>query len=296
MSEAPRTGPFFAPGAVITPTYAIERFLGSGAYGEVYCVRHKYLGRQAMKIFPPGGLEPTRDFFQEARILLEVTDPNIVRVFDANVLETAGQELPFMVMEYIEGETLGSLLRRTVRLSIDEALGLAHDMCRGLSAAHTLEPPLLHLDLTLGNVLVTTVRGRRAAKIADFGVAAHVHPKTRMARAQGEYFFMAPEMFWGYATTASDVYSLAFLLYWVLAGVPPFPRPDLPEGASRDTLVNAIRATRNTEPPPLERFRHEVPAALAKIVAKALSLEPESRFSDAAEFWRAVQDVSARLR
>jgi len=267
----------------------VEALLGAGAYGEVYRVTHRYLGLQAIKVFPPDTLEPTRDFFQEARILIELTHPNIVRVFDANIVESPHGPLPYLAMEYIEGETLGRLLRRRVRLPLHEAGALAQDLCAGMGEAHRLEPPLLHLDLTAGNVLVTTRRSRSWAKIADFGVAAHVHPVTRMARARGEFFFMAPEMFWGYATKASDVYSLAFLIYWLYAGVPPHPYPELPEGATRDDWITAVRRSRSSAPPPLQRFRLEIPSATAAIVQQALAPKPEDRFVDAEDFRQALE-------
>ena len=85
---------------------------------------------------------------------------------------------------------------RRIRLGLEKAERLAEDLCAGTSEAHMLEPPLLHLDLTTENVMVTTTCGQLRVKIADFGIAAHVHPTTRMARAQGTYYFMPPEMFW----------------------------------------------------------------------------------------------------
>lgn len=270
----------------------VEALLGAGAYGEVYRVKHRFLGLQAIKVFPPDTLEPSRDFFQEARILTELTHPNIVRVFDANVVESAHGTLPYLAMEYIEGETLGGLLRRRVRLPLHEAGALAQDLCAGMGEAHRLEPALLHLDLTVENVLVTARRSRSWAKIADFGVAAHVNPATRMARARGEFFFMAPEMFWGYATKASDVYSLAFLIYWLFAGVPPYPYPELLAGATRDDWITAVRRSRRSPPPSLERFRLEIPGAISAVVQKALAPRPEDRFADAEVFRTALEEVT----
>lgn len=281
--------PLFSPGTSLGDTYTVEAFLGAGAYGQVYRVTHRYLGRQALKIFPPGGLDPGRDFFHEARVLVYLTHPNIVRIFDANIVQSPYGQLPYLAMEYIEGETIGQLLRRRVRLSLKEAKELAGDLCAGLSEAHRLEPPLLHLDLTTENVLVTQYQRRPFAKIADFGIAAQVHPTTRMARAQGTYYFMAPEMFWGYATPSSDVYMLGFLIYWLYAGVPPYPLPSVPPGSSARDVVEAIQRTRKDPPPPLLRFRLDIPPATAELVARALSPDADQRFPDATAFREALQ-------
>lgn len=281
--------PLFLPGTTLGTTYTVEAFLGAGAFGQVYRVTHRYLGRQALKVFPPGGLDPARDFFHEARVLVALTHPNIVRIFDANVVETAYGPLPYLAMENIEGETIGRLLQRRVRLGLAEANALAEDLCAGLSEAHRLEPPLLHLDLTTENVLVIEQGGRVHAKIADFGIAAQIHPTTRMARAQGTFYFMAPEMFWGYAMPASDVWMLGFLIYWLYAGLPPYPVPTLPGGASVQDWADAVQRSRDTPAPPLTRFRLDIPAAMTELIAKALSPDPNHRFPNAMMFWAALR-------
>lgn len=170
-------------------------------------------------------------------------------------------------------------------MGLAEATALACDLADGLSEAHQLDPPLLHLDLTTENVMVTQYRGRLHAKIADFGIAAQVHPTTHMARAQGTLYYMAPEMFWGYATPASDVYMLGFLIYWLYAGAPPFPIPTLvPEASTRD-WADAIQQSRNVPAPPLTRFRLDIPPPLAALIAKALSPDPSQRYPNAKAFW-----------
>jgi serine/threonine-protein kinase len=280
MMRAERA-PLFRRGARVGDTYTIDTYVGAGAYGEVYRIQHRYLGTQAMKVFPSDTLDATQDFFEEARVLVELTHPNVVRVFDANVVETQHGQLAYLTMEYVNGETLGTHLRRRVRLPLAEANALAVGLSSGLAAAHSLDPPLLHLDLTIENVIVGSKHGRLAPKIADFGIAGHVHPVTRLARARGTYFFMAPEMFWGYATSASDVYCLAFLLYWVYAGVPPYPYPTLPDGATRDDWIAAVRRSRLTPPPPLARFRLDVPREIAKILEQSLAPDAGDRLPSA---------------
>lgn len=288
MTRERLPAPLFQPGVILGRTYTVEAFLGAGSYGQVYRVNHRYLGNQALKIFPPGGVDPERDFFREARILVYLTHPNIVRIFDANIVESVYGSLPYLAMEYVDGETIGGLIERRIRLSLAEARSLAEDLCAGLSEAHHLEPPLLHLDLTTENVLVTEQGGRLRAKIADFGIATQVHPTTRMAKAQGTIYFMAPEMFWGYATPASDVYMLGFLVYWLYAGVPPYPIPSLPAGATVQDWADAVQRARNTPAPPLTRFRLDIPHAIGEALVRALSVDPTQRFADAMAFWAAL--------
>jgi len=86
---------------------------------------------------------------------------------------------------------------RRIRLGLEKAERLAEDLCAGTSEAQMLEPPLLHLDLTTENVMVTKTRDQLRVKIADLGIAARAHRTTRTARAQGTYYYMPPEMFWG---------------------------------------------------------------------------------------------------
>jgi serine/threonine-protein kinase len=288
MNNVVDRAPLFEAGTILNPTYTVEAFLGAGAFGQVYRVNHQYLGRQALKIFPRGIRDFRGDFFREARILVNLTHPNIVRIFDANIIETPLGEVPYLAMEYIDGETLGRMLMRRVRLSLVEASSLTNDLCAGLREAHRLEPPLLHLDLTTENVLLTEQAGSLRAKIADFGIAAQVHPITRMTKAQGTIYFMAPEMFWGYATASSDVYMLGFLIYWLYAGVPPYPVPELSPGASATDWADAVRRARNTPAAPLAKYRLDMPLLTGQAILRALSPEPAKRFPDATAFWAAL--------
>jgi serine/threonine-protein kinase len=112
-----------------------------------------------------------------------------------------------------------------------------------------------------------------------------------MARARGTFYFMAPEMFWGYATPASDVYMLGFIMYWLYAGLPPYPVPTLPEGASAQDFADAIQRSRDTPAPPLTRFRLDIPAAMTELIAKALSPDPNQRFPNAMMFSAALRGV-----
>lgn len=131
-------------GAAIRDTYEIERFLGEGAFAEVYRVRHRYLGRQALKLFKLPGLTTAevQDMLGEAVLLSKIDHPNIVRVFDANTTTIEDQVFGYFTMEHVAGGSLDRFWRsfgaRFVPVPI--AVDLAKQVCRGLAAAHS-QPP-----------------------------------------------------------------------------------------------------------------------------------------------------------
>src|SRR3954447_9047284 len=160
-------------------------FLGSGSYGEVYAVRHRFLGEQALKLLDAGaGAAPCEQLLEEARLLSTLSHPNVVRVFDADIYESHGQQRPFFTMEHLRQGSLASLLGGRLRFEIPEALDAARQILLALDAAHSLEPSVLHRDVTPANVLVACSEPI-TLKLADFGLAAHAHPHTRLLRAAG---------------------------------------------------------------------------------------------------------------
>jgi serine/threonine-protein kinase len=201
-------------------------------------------------------------FLREARLAARLSHPNIVAVYDV------GEEdgLPFIVMEYVEGETLADVLRRRGRLEPNEAVSVALEACAGLETAH--EAGLVHHDVKPQNLLVTP---GGTVKIADFGIARSLDGTqlTQAGTVLGTAAYLAPEQAAGEpATAVADVYSLGAVLYELLTGRPPYVADSLAELAARQR-EGAIAPVRELAP--------EVPAATEDAVMHALARDPEYR-------------------
>ena len=201
-------------------------------------------------------------FAREARIAARLSHPNIVQVFDVG--EDSGR--PFIVMEYVDGETLGETLRREGRLAPERVVEIAQQCCAGLACAHGAG--LVHRDIKPQNLLVAT---DGAVKIADFGVARALD-QTRLTLTGsivGTARYLAPEHTGGEpVTSAADVYALGVVLYELLAGQPPHLGDSLPE------LLIAKRTEAVT---PLRTLRPEIGAELDAAVLACLAVSPGDR-------------------
>ena len=255
--------PALSPGSSVRDTYVVEQFIGAGAFGDVYRVHHRFLGRQALKIIRSGE-EGADEVLAEARVLVALNHPDIVRVFDADVAEIDGVEYPFFTMEYVEGGTLARLLQGRIRLSPTEALAIAGQLLSALAVAHALEPPVLHRDVTPGNILVVDP-ATVDVKLSDFGLAAHVDPDVRLLRAAGTIRYQPPESAWGYATIQSDLYAVGLILYELLTAVRRF-RPA--GGRSHDGRRYSER---------LDRTSVEGPGAALTFSPRPRSIDRRSR-------------------
>ena len=294
MASAAR--PRLGPGTVIGGTYEVGSFVGRGAYGDVYRVRHRFLGEQALKLVEVGpDAPPFEELLNEARVLATLSHPHVVRVFDADVYESAEGSLPFFTMEYVAGGTLAAVSSRRIRLGVDEALDAAAQMLSGLEAAHSLSPPVLHRDVTPGNVLIASEQPL-VLKLSDFGLAGHVHPDTRLLRAAGTIRYQPPEAAWGYASEASDLYAVALILYELLTGVAAFPLGQEAELGTSVGVAAALRTSREAPPGPPSVYRRELSPAIDALVLSALAPKPADRFQSAGEFRGTLGEVRAASR
>jgi eukaryotic-like serine/threonine-protein kinase len=215
-----------------------------------------------------------RRFLREARLAARLSHPNIVAVYDVG--EENGR--PFIVMEYVEGETLADLLRRRGRLAPDDAVALAIQACAGLQTAHAAG--LVHRDIKPQNLLVTR---SGTVKIADFGIARSLDG-TRLTQAGtvlGTAAYLAPEQAAGESVTpAADVYSLGAVLYELLTGRPPYVADSLAALFEQQQL-GGVRPVRELAP--------HVPAAVEDAVMRALARAPAYRPASAAELAAELQ-------
>lgn len=278
-------------GQEISNTYIVDKFLGSGAFAEVYKVTHKFLGIQALKIFYPGNIESTEEpkIFSEAIILSKITHPNIVRIFEANKFKHENKSLHYIAMEYIDGYSLRDFLKKKIRLSISETISIVTDIAKGLEQAHQLNPPLVHCDIKPENILLSIEGNKITVKVSDFGVAQHVNRVTQMANPAGTIAFMPPEGFWGYLVPASDMFSVGVLMYLMLTGVPPYKIPAGIDTGSIESVKNAVQQSRKEKPMPPSYWNRKIDKYLDSLVLKTLENEIKHRYKDAAEFVEALR-------
>jgi predicted Ser/Thr protein kinase len=215
----------FEPGTRLGTRYRVVGLLGRGGMGEVYRADDLELSQSvALKFLPEKVARNAADLArlrQEVRVARQIAHPNVCRTYD--IAEADGQV--FVVMEYVDGEDLASVLRRLGRPTPDKALEIARQLCLGLGAAH--ENGVLHRDLKPANIMID---GRGRVRITDFGLAGTVEELAAEAGAAGTPGYMAPEQLRGAAASAqSDIFALGLVLYELFTGkraTDVTPRPD----------------------------------------------------------------------
>jgi serine/threonine protein kinase len=275
------------PGATIRETYEVERFLGEGAFAEVFRVKHRFLGRQAMKVFKRTGmnLDDIHEMLGEAILLSRIGHPNIVRVFDANVFDAPSGRCGYFTMEYVPGGSLHKFWQshggNLVPLST--SLDLIKQVCRGMALAHQESPPIIHRDIKPHNILVGYEADGLRARVSDFGLAKKVNPLTLLATTAGTLAFKPPEAFQERQgdSPASDVWAIGATFYMLLTDKLPLDSPSRwdPESARR----------RDTPITPPSQINPDVDGALDEIVMRSLHKDPRERYSSARELLAALE-------
>src|SRR3989338_5096533 len=266
-------------GQVIRGTYEVERLLGEGAFAEVYRVKHRFLGRQAMKVFKALGMtaEETEQMLGEAIMLSRMGHPNIIRVFDANITETSKGICGFFTMEYIAGGSLEQFWRSHGArfVPLETAVEILRQVCRGLTVAHGATPPIIHRDIKPQNILAGYDAEGLRARVADFGLAKHVNPLTLLASARGTRCFKAPEALRDLQSDscAGDIWALGTTLYLLLTDRVPFPELGDMESEGPRCFERPII--------PPSRLNIQVDPALDQVVLRTLALRPEDRYRTA---------------
>src|SRR4051794_35216424 len=267
-------------GTLIADRFRLDEKVGAGGMSSVYRAYDPTLERWvAIKLMhrdistDPDQLERFR---REARAVASLNHPHVVTVIDAGEDEGA----PYIVFEYVEGETLKDRIRRLGMLPVPEAVAYAIEIGRALSAAHSAR--LVHRDVKPQNVLIDA-EGR--AKVTDFGIARSMeaHGLTATGRVLGTTDYVSPEQALGHPVTEqSDIYSLGIVLYEMLTGEVPF---------QADTQV-AVAMKHVREPlPDVQRRRPEVSAALAAVVDQATAKETQRRYATVPEMLHDLEEV-----
>ena len=269
--------PVLREGQKIRDTYVVDRFLGEGAFAEVYRVEHRFLGRQAMKVFKSAGmsLDEIEEMLGEALLLSRIRHPNIVCVFDANLIEARDETFGYFTMEYVPGGTLDRYWQsyRERFMPVEEAVEILKQVCAGIAVAHAEDPPIIHRDIKPQNILIGYDGSGMRVRVSDFGLAKRVNPLTMLASAQGTLSFKPPESFENMDSRAADVWALGTTLYLLLTDT--LPHPSL---AERD-IHDGTRFLRPLRPPSI--YNIQVNPALDAIISRCLEPDPENRYPDA---------------
>ncbi|MCX6612858.1 MAG: serine/threonine-protein kinase, partial [Acidobacteria bacterium] len=254
----------FLPGTLLNGRYRIIALLGKGGMGEVYRATDLTLGQSvALKFLPALASSDPRwleRFHSEVRIARQVSHPNVCRVYDIGEAEG----LPFLSMEYVDGEDLASLLRRIGRLPCDKAIEISRKACAGLAAAHS--KGVIHRDLKPHNIMLDR---NGEVLICDFGLAAVASELNAAEIRQGTPAYMAPEQIKGTEVThSSDIFSLGLVLYELFTGKRAYTASNINE------MLNQQEAMSLTS---MSSHASDIDPAVENIIRRCLDPIPANR-------------------
>ena len=273
-----------SPGTVFASRYQVIEELGHGGMGKVYKVFDKETNSKvALKLVKPevaADRNTIERFRNELKVARDISHKHICRMYDL------GREADnyFITMEYVSGEDLRGLIRKTKRLDIGTAISIAKQVCEGLVEAHRLG--VVHRDLKPSNIMIDR---EGDAKIMDFGIARSLRTKgiTGPGAVIGTLEYMSPEQVDGKeADQRADLYSLSIILYEMVTGMVPF------EGET----AFAIGLKHKSEPPENPKnLNPQIPDDLSRLILKGLEKDKEKRYQTAAEVLSELTGIEQRL-
>lgn len=274
----------YQTGDMLGGRYQVVSALGKGGMGVVYKVKQVFLDKEfALKTISKQCLTETaiRRFQQEALTSFAIDHANVIMVNDFGLLD---DDTPFLVMELLDGETLGDRLRLKTRLSVEETTELFIQVCFGMAYAH--EKGIVHRDIKPNNIMILHNRPlgtEGSVKIVDFGIAKYsareggeVQALTRTGEIFGSPLYMSPEQCQGgIVDHRSDIYSLGCVIFETLTGSPPFH--------GENALITMMMHQTDTAPSLSEAAGKVFPKQLEAIVAKMIAKHPHQRYQSLGE-------------
>ena len=257
-------------GQIIKERYEIVEILGEGGMAFVYKARDKQLQRDvAIKTLKPNYVNQEKfvdRFRREAQTAANLNHPNIVQIFDWGI-----EDEPYFVMEYIEGNTLTSIISGNRTVGLNDILYIGSQVANGLKEAH--KHGLVHRDIKPGNIMITP-DGK--VKVTDFGIVSLQNEEsdiTKTGAVLGTASYISPEQAQGKPVSfESDLYSLGTVLYELIAGKPPF---------TGDSPIATATKHLTDKPERLSNYRKDIPKALENAILKLLEKRPSDRFKSA---------------
>ena len=266
----------FSPDEVISDRYRVVRFIARGGMGEVYEVEDWELrARIALKTVAPERASSPKQvsrFRHEIQLARRVSHPNVCRVYDlGRQKQSTGNDVLFLTMELLTGQTLHDYINQHGPLTSEEALPIVRQMVSALAAAHQLG--IVHRDFKPANVMLEETPQGLLAKVTDFGLATAPESEETVSRSLqvlGTPEYMAPEQFRGQCSSQTDIYAMGITCYQMLTGKLP-PSHETPfKGGSQSGTGKRV----------LQRWRDAI--------TKCLASNPAERFATVEEFWRAL--------
>jgi serine/threonine protein kinase/actin-like ATPase involved in cell morphogenesis len=266
--------------------YEVKKFLGEGSFAKVYLVKHNFLDDfRAMKIIkqPLSSTSNNKGIFQEVILATKLKHENIISIFDAGII-SGNDEInkAFFVMEYIPGgdleQYLNSFIYSNISMPIYRVLDIMKQILEGLNVLHSSNPPIIHRDLKLNNILLSyNACGEILIKISDFGFAKSITTNISDVDVVGTRPYMAPECFKKVASTKTDIYAIGVIFYQLLTNNFPY---DIDEFSLNEMLefkpwLSPLKAP--------SEFNDNVPPRLDEIVIKCLDVTPQNRYADASD-------------
>ena len=250
--------------------YRVLSHLGSGGFGSVYLAEDTWVDKKVALKVPHRQNLDVSEMLKEPRLLASMSHPNIVTMLTAEKVD----DVFFIVLEYVPGETLEHVIMRDGALELARALDYTCQICNAVDHAH--RAGVLHRDLRPGNMLVSE---SGMLKVTDFGTSRFLEIAAHGTTVIGSPPYMAPEQFHGKSVFASDVYSVGVTMYQMLTGELPYntPTPADIEKLMRGEMIVAPRV-RNAR----------IPKAISDIVVRALAPDPTARYQRAADLLEEV--------